>query len=583
MSNLIQRLMTKDGTPMIGKVRLIRELGSGGMGVVYGGWHTVLDIPVAVKLLKATAGNKAANSRFLQEARICAAIDDPGLVRVFDFDQIDVGAYLIMEYVAGRNLEEVVNSIGPMSESEVLSLLRDMAVTLIALHKIDVVHRDIKPSNLMLRAEDGRTKLTDLGIAKVNSADAAPQSTGVAGTPSFMSPEQFLDPASVGSASDFFSLGATAFFLLTGRRPYDSETLVGTMKKICEQPLPIAELQQSSISESTIKLLMDLTEKSISKRISTSRQLLTRLPPTSIPFRTTTLNGARPRKKLQRDDVASFRTDDQSSSPLNRTTHSQSNEHGQTTISSATSRSLLICKCLQNDFIGPIKENDPLPNKLHIGRQESLRIVGEDPATGPLVTALSACAATEQMRIVHIRDWHDPDDPKQQPELEFFGPHCIVGTHGAQFVDAVEAFSRDRGRSAVVDATGINDFEDTPFEATLDALVEDADRATMPVGVIGVWTNVKVHYLLYDLKTRAGFQNLATCSKLVAAPNMQEHENALRQLQTVLGVKVFDEVEDFLKFLNAGPATNIESNSSDASFADGIDLAATLVGETISL
>ena len=186
---------------------------------------------------------------------------------------------------------------------------------------------------------------------------------------------------------------------------------------------------------------------------------------------------------------------------------------------------------------------------MHIGREEALRLVGADPAKGPLVRALSACTAAEHVRVVHVRDWHDPDDPRQQAELAFFGPHCIMGTHGARFVDAVESFSRDRGRAAVVDATGINDFEDTPLTDTLDALIEDDDRAAIPVGVIGVWTNVKIQYLLYDLKTRARLHNLATCSRLVAAPDRVEHRNTLRHLETVLNVKVYHEVDEFLAFL----------------------------------
>jgi len=556
MSNWIQRLPVSNGSPMIGKVRLIRELGQGGMGVVYAGWHSVLDIPVAVKLLHANVATNADIAiRFLQEARICAAIDDPGLVRVFDFDRFDAGAYLIMEYIAGRNLEELVAATGPMSESEVLSLLRDLAVTLISLHKLQVVHRDIKPSNLLLRAEDGRIKLTDLGIAKVTSPDGMGLVEGIVGTPSFMSPEQFRDPHHVGPASDFFSLGSTIFYLLTGQRPFDEETLPGTMRNICNQPLPTDALQQQHISQNTLQLLLDLTSKDPLERISSGRQLLNRLPATSIPFRASTLAAAKPRQSLKRDDSSDF------SGGLE--IHSTANLSPRTDVTSilgTTSpvgnipRSLLICECLQNDFIAPIPAGHALPNKLHIGREESLRIVGPDPATGPLVRTLTACAGAEHVRVVHIRDWHDPDDPRQQAELEFFGPHCIMGTPGARFVDAVEAFSRDRGRSAIVDATGINDFEDTPLAETLETLVEDHDRRTLPVGVIGVWTNVKIHYLLYDLKTRAGFHNLATCSKLVGAPDRIEHRNALRQLETILGVHVFHDVEPFLDFLGVRPS-----------------------------
>ncbi len=567
MSDWIHQLPTQDGAPLLGKVRLLRELGRGGMGIVYGGWHSILDIPVAVKLLKSTVSqSRDAGMRFLREARICAAIDEPGLVRVFDFDQFSAGSCLIMEYVCGRNLEEVIETSGPMTETEVLSLLRDLAVTLISLHRIDVVHRDIKPSNLILRADDGRIKLTDLGIAKVAADDEA--STAVVGTPSFMSPEQFRDPQRVGPASDFFSLGATAFHLLTGKKPFDAETFAGTMQNICDVPISEAALRAHGVSSATIELLQQLTAKEIEDRISTGRQLLGSLPPTSVPFRAQVLTAAKPARGLKREERCSLLggapvTNDNSqvwTSPL-----------GSTTLMSEQSRSLLICECLQNDFISPIPAGQSPPNKLHIGREEALRLVGSDPSSGPLVRALSACAASEAMRIVHIRDWHDPDDPRQQPELKFFGEHCIMGTHGAQFVDAVEAFSRDRGRSAVVDATGINDFEDTPMAETLDALVEGYDRATIPVGVIGVWTNVKVHYLLYDLKTRAGFHNLATCSKLVSAPDRIEHRNALRQLETVLGVKVFHEIDEFLKFLGVSPAPILTSVSPT-------DLSQTMVG-----
>src|SRR5687768_11814393 len=126
MSDWLRRLPTLDGDPLLGKVRILREIGRGGMGVVYGGWHTVLDIPVAVKLLqKPQSGSDDVFTRFRREARICAAMDEPSLVRVFDFDSTEQGPYLVMEYVPGRSLEEVV-AAGPLQEAEVLSILRDL-------------------------------------------------------------------------------------------------------------------------------------------------------------------------------------------------------------------------------------------------------------------------------------------------------------------------------------------------------------------------------------------------------------------------------------------------------------------------
>jgi nicotinamidase-related amidase/predicted Ser/Thr protein kinase len=547
MSEWLRRLPSRDGAPLLGKVRVLREIGRGGVGVVYAGWHTVLDIPVAVKLLRrADAGGDEMLARFRREAHICAAMDEPCLVRVFDFDSSDEGPYIVMEHVAGRNLDAVV-AVAPLDETEVLSLLRDLALVLLSLHRAGVVHRDIKPSNLLLRAGDGRIKLTDLGIAKAPGAAEMIETRGVVGTPAFMSPEQCREPARVGPASDFFSLGATAYHLLTGQRPFGTGPLYETMRRICEEPLPEEPLKKRGVSDATVRLLHELMAKSINDRIITGRQLLERLPATSVPLRPATLEAARPDYVLRREDAGLFAADTPNPAAIPATARAMVPERdGPVT---TRPRSLLICECLQNDFIAPIPAGKGAPNKLHIGRDEALRIVGTDPATGPLVRALSACAGADHLRIVHVRDWHDPDDPRQQAELRFFGPHCVMGTWGARFVDAIESYSRDRGRSAVVDATGINDFEDTPLLETLEALLGDADRATVPVGVIGVWTNVKVQYLLYDLKTRARLHNLATCSRLVAAPDRVEHRNALRHLETVLNVRVFHEVDQFLDFL----------------------------------
>jgi nicotinamidase-related amidase len=162
------------------------------------------------------------------------------------------------------------------------------------------------------------------------------------------------------------------------------------------------------------------------------------------------------------------------------------------------------------------------------------------------------------VRVFHIRDWHDPADPRQRAELDFFGDHCLMGTWGARFIDTIEGYSRDRRRAWVIDSIGLNDLNDTPILSMIDSLAAAHPhphqwRANTPVGVIGVWTDVKVHYLLYDLKTRAGLQNLATCTALVASPEQAAHETTLRHLGMVLGVKVFDQVEDFLRFLEVDP------------------------------
>jgi nicotinamidase-related amidase len=561
--DLLLRLPRRYGRPALGKVVLLCEIGRGAMGAVYAGWHQEQNSPCAVKvLLEPQTATPEKVGRFQREARICAELDDPSLVRVSEFGREGGWPYLVMEYVAGKGLDRVTQDAGPLTEVEALTVLRDVGQALLVLHRRGVIHRDIKPSNLLLRAADGRIKITDLGIAKeIGAADGLLTQT-VLGTPAYMSPEQVRNPAGLGSASDFFSLGSTVFTLLTGGLPFPGETAWDMMQNICNRPLPHPGTFGVSISDAMWDVLRRLTEKDAASRIACAEELIEALPPISLPFRPEVLAAAQPSFEV----TAPGETDLPAGLTGTGTVLAWPPVGGVATVGfepmtetpGRPTLALLFCQCLQNDFLAPPPRDSGLdwatPNKLHVGRGEAVRIVGRDPHTGPLVRAVSACAQAEHLRIVHIRDWHDPTDPKQRPEMEFFGEHCVMGTWGARFIDAIEAFSRDRRRAAVVDAGGLNDLHDTPVLQMLDALVQpsarDADwRATVPVGVVGVWTNVKIHYLLYDLKTRAGLHNLATCSALVASPDREAHESTLRHLKNVLNVKVFDEIDEFLEFL----------------------------------
>ncbi len=551
-SVFLQRFPQHGGRPRVGKIVLLEEIGRGGMGIVYAGWHVELDIPVAVKFLLGCQGDETRSARFRREARLCAELDDPNLLRVLDLGIEQDVPYLVMEWVPGKGLDRVVAAAGPLTEEEVVTVLRDVGQALLALHRRGVVHRDIKPANLLLRSTDGRIKIADLGIAKDLQAKDALQTQQIVGTPAFVSPEQIRDPASVGPACDFFSLGATAYFLLTGKLPFEGRNVMEVFDHVLHQPLPDPAAAGARVSEHLAGALVRLTAKAVSERIGAAQQLLELLPSVSFPFRAVVLEASRPDYVLRRPD-SNPQAAGLSAGELSQVETIAFRPDASTALASGSPRtaprSLLFCQCLQNDFVAPLREGEPPPNKLHIGWEEATRIVGPDPCHGPLVRAVSACAQAENVRLIHIRDWHDPDDPRQQPELKFFGPHCLVGHEGARFIDVIEAFSRDRRRAAIVDSTGINDFEDTPLAEIIDAQLGEADRYTVPVGVIGVWTNVKVQYLLYDLKTRARLHNLATCSKLVASPDRVAHRHALRHLEEVLGVLVFHEVEPFLEFL----------------------------------
>ncbi len=212
--------------------------------------------------------------------------------------------------------------------------------------------------------------------------------------------------------------------------------------------------------------------------------------------------------------------------------------------------SLLITQCLQNDFVKPIGRFDPIPNKLHVGHAEALRLLGETPAEGPVERVMQWAYAQpdELVRVVHIRDWHDPSEPAQRSHLAQFGEHCIRGTEGARF--AFTEPDRHGKDVALIDSVTLNDFEGTGLHEVL------APYADMPcrVGLTGVWTEAKVLFLAYELRTRYAEFELAVCSALTASSSRQHHFQALGQLERIVGVQVIDSVGEFIDWLGGSTA-----------------------------
>ncbi|MFL5729588.1 MAG: isochorismatase family protein [Cytophagaceae bacterium] len=209
-------------------------------------------------------------------------------------------------------------------------------------------------------------------------------------------------------------------------------------------------------------------------------------------------------------------------------------------------KALLITQCLQNDFVQPLNKFDPLPNALHVGYRESLRLVGEKINEGPVNTLMEWAYLTSEkdLKIIHIRDWHDAADPKQQDHLRQFGMHCIQNTRGADFIFSSHI---KPGRDAtVIDSLGLNDFMDTGLEE----LLKPYKNIPLKVGIVGVWTEAKVTYLAYELRTRYPLFDIAICSALAAGSSTAMHFIALDQMKNVLGLQVYESIGDFTNFLN---------------------------------
>jgi len=212
-------------------------------------------------------------------------------------------------------------------------------------------------------------------------------------------------------------------------------------------------------------------------------------------------------------------------------------------------RALLITQCLQRDFVAPLAPHAPLPNLLHVGAREAARLLGPDPSEGPV--AQIARWAREQdpaaLGFVHVRDLHDASDPAQQAHLTAFGPHCLRGTDGATLVAGLQESMRPSER--FVDSKGLSDFEGTDLEGYLRGWIGGDDPRSLRIAVVGVWTEAKVTFLLYDLATRLGLTSLATSSAITASASRSAHFQALEQLRKVLGVTVFDSVGDLAGWL----------------------------------
>lgn len=219
-----------------GRYSIDREIGRGGMGVVYLAREVHLDRPVAIKLLPPErARDPELRERFLREARLAAKLSHPNIIPIHAADQTGEFVYFVMAYVDGETLAQRVRARGPLSSSEGTRVIRELAWALAYAHGQGLVHRDVKPDNILLERSSGRVLVADFGIAA--AAGEATGDGGVAGTPEFMSPEQALG-RETDARSDLYGLGATAFFAFTGRLPFEGKTATEILAKHVTEPAP---------------------------------------------------------------------------------------------------------------------------------------------------------------------------------------------------------------------------------------------------------------------------------------------------------------------------------------------------------
>jgi serine/threonine protein kinase len=259
----------------LGKYRVLRILGHGGMGVVYLAEDPKLKRSVAIKaILPTLAASDSAGKRFLREAQAMAAVKHDHIATIYQVDEERGIPFLAMEFLAGQPLDERLKRDGKLPVPEVLRIGREIAEGLEAAHATGLIHRDIKPANVWLEAPRGRVKILDFGLARAVSQDAGlTQQGAIVGTPAFMAPEQGRGEA-VDARCDLFSLGVVLYRLCTGQQPFKGKDTVSTLMEVAlHQPPPPRQLN-AEVPQDLSDLVMKLLEKDAARRPASAGEVV---------------------------------------------------------------------------------------------------------------------------------------------------------------------------------------------------------------------------------------------------------------------------------------------------------------------
>ncbi len=287
--NQFGSIQVREGDVIAGKYRIERLLGVGGMGVVVAARHEQLDQLVAIKFVRDDAlDNDEAVERFLREARSAARLKSEHVARVLDVGRLDTGApYMVMEFLDGHDLSQALTRDGPMAVDVAASLMMQVCEAVAEAHAAGIVHRDLKPENLFLTRTVGGTpkmKVLDFGVSKSSRVGDNPQAKltrtrTMLGSPLYMAPEQMRSSRDVDSRGDVWALGVVLFELLTGRSPFEAETMPELcLKIVSEPPLSLAQLRPA-VPPSLVEVVERCLQKEKEKRFASAAELAQALAP----------------------------------------------------------------------------------------------------------------------------------------------------------------------------------------------------------------------------------------------------------------------------------------------------------------
>jgi serine/threonine protein kinase/WD40 repeat protein len=269
---------------VVGNYVVLDKLGEGGMGQVYKARHKRMDRVVALKVLPAAATKSPESvKRFQREVKAAAKLTHPNIVTAYDADEHRGVYFLVMEYVEGKDLAGFVREKGPLPVKQAVDCIVQAAEGLEYAHKQGIVHRDIKPHNLLLD-KSGTVKILDMGLARLDEQmhkqaddDGLTRSGAVMGTLDYMSPEQAMDTKTADARADIYSLGCTLHFLLTGRPPYEGDSLAAKIVAHRTQPVPSLRAKRKDVSEALDAVFQKMLAKKADARQASASEVVENL------------------------------------------------------------------------------------------------------------------------------------------------------------------------------------------------------------------------------------------------------------------------------------------------------------------
>lgn len=256
-----------------GRYEVIDRIGAGGMAIVYKAKDVLLNRIVTVKVLREQfLSDEEFVRRFRREAQAAASLSHPNIVSIYDVGKDGEIEYIVMEYVEGRNLKEIIREYAPLSPEQAINLSAQIGEAISHAHEHHIIHRDIKPHNVLV-TEDGRAKVTDFGIARAVSSATVTHTGDIVGSVHYLSPEQARGLQS-DERSDLYSLGIILYELLTGKVPYDGETPIAIALKHLQEAAPLPSKINPRVSRDLENVVIKATAKSAEQRYGSAKEFL---------------------------------------------------------------------------------------------------------------------------------------------------------------------------------------------------------------------------------------------------------------------------------------------------------------------